>query len=159
MRLLDRARVLATERLLGVEVERHVAQLLLDVAHDLALGRRRQRVAAFRHQLHEELGQVAPGQVQTENRVRQRVALVDGHRVTHTVARIEHDARRAPTRVQRQHRLDGHVEGGHVEGLEADLRHLLAVRFRVQRGLRHQHRVLLGGHTQLVVERVMPDPS
>ena len=44
-----------------------------------------------------------------------------------------------------------------VEGLEHDLRHALAVGFGVQRGLRQQHRVLLGGHAQLVVEGVVPD--
>ena len=44
-----------------------------------------------------------------------------------------------------------------VEGLEHDLRHALAVGFGVQRGLRQQHRVLLRGHAQLVVEGVVPD--
>ena len=44
-----------------------------------------------------------------------------------------------------------------VEGLEHDLRHALAVGLRVQRGLRQQHRVLLRGDAQLVVEGVVPD--
>ena len=45
----------------------------------------------------------------------------------------------------------------HIKRLEHDLRHALAVGFGVQRGLRQQHRVLLGGHAQLVVEGVVPD--
>ena len=44
-----------------------------------------------------------------------------------------------------------------IEGLEHDLRHALAVGLGVQRGLRQQHRVLLRGHSQLVVEGVVPD--
>ena len=39
----------------------------------------------------------------------------------------------------------------------AYLGHLLTVGLGVQRGLCQQHGVLLGGHTQLIVEGVMPD--
>ena len=59
---------------------------------------------------------------------------------------------------------DIHKKGGspkslasRIEGFEHDLRHALAVGFGVQRGFRQQHRVLLWGHTQLVVEGVVPD--
>merc|ERR1712164_66131 len=73
------------------------------------------------------------------------------------VAAVHHDARRAAARVERQHELDRHVHRRHVERLEHDLRHALAVRLRVERRLRQQHRVLLRRHTELVVERVVPD--
>jgi len=89
--------------------------------------------------------------------VGERVALVDRDRVRHTVTRVEHNARRAARRVQRQHGLDGHVHGRRVERLEHDLRHLLAVGLGVERRLGQQHGVLLGRHAQLVVERVVPD--
>ncbi|BAT18306.1 Os12g0640950, partial [Oryza sativa Japonica Group] len=52
--------------------------------------------------------------------------------------------------------LDGDVHGGGVEGLEHDLGHLLAVGLGVEGGLRQQHRVLLGGNAELVVEGVVP---
>ena len=89
-----------------LEVERHVAQLLLDVTHDLTLGRRHEAVAALRQDLHQVVGQVTAGQIETQDGVRQRVALVDRYRVRHTVAGVEHDAGRTTAGVQRQHGLD-----------------------------------------------------
>ena len=59
--------------------------------------------------------------------------------------------------VQRQHRLDGHVHGRRVERLEHDLRHLLPVGLGVERRLGEQDGMFLGGDSQLVVERVVPD--
>ncbi len=50
--------------------QRAVAQLLFDVTHDFALGRRGERVAALRQDLHEVVGEVAAGQIQTEDGVR-----------------------------------------------------------------------------------------
>ncbi|KFW79236.1 hypothetical protein N305_07939, partial [Manacus vitellinus] len=101
--------------------------------------------------------------------VGQSVALVDGHGVGHTVPRVHYNACGAARGVEGQHGLNGHVHGRGVEGLKHDLeggedeggrraggaqylRHLLSVGLGVQ-----QPRVLLGGHTQLVVEGVVPD--
>ena len=140
-----------------LEVQGHVAQLLLDVAHDLALGRGGERVAALGQDLHQVVGQVAAGEVQTEDGVGQSVTLVDGHGVGDTVTGVEHDTGGSAGRVQREHGLDGYVHGGGVEGLEHDLRHLLPVGLGVEGGLGQQNGVLLGGHSQLVVEGVVPD--
>lgn len=133
--------------------------------------------------------------------MRQRVPLVDGHRVRNAVPGVEHDSRGAARGVQREHGLDGDVpilffcffrnrgsekevsasffpspfspppplsffpsldlfqnsHRGHVEGLEHDLRHLLAVGLGVERRLGQQDRVLLGRDAELVVEGVVPD--
>ena len=59
--------------------------------------------------------------------------------------------------VQGQHSLDGHIHGWDVEGLKHDLGHLLSVGLGVEWGLCEQGGVLLGCHTQLIVEGVMPD--
>ena len=48
-------------------------------------------VAALRQDLHQVVGEVPSGQVQTHDGVGQRVALVDGHIVGHTVARVQHN--------------------------------------------------------------------
>merc|ERR1719228_3241283 len=53
--------------------------------------------------------------------------------------------------------LDGDVHGGHVEGLEHDLGHLLTVGLGVEGRLSQQDGLLLRGNTQLVVEGVVPD--
>ncbi|KFR15258.1 hypothetical protein N306_02281, partial [Opisthocomus hoazin] len=99
--------------------------------------------------------------------VGQGVALIDGHGVGDTVPGVHNNAGGAAGGVQRQHGLDGHVHGRGVEGLKHDLRsvaggrgylrHLLAVGLGVEGGLGQQDGVLLGGHTQLVVEGVVPD--
>mmetsp|Transcript_18235 Transcript_18235/g.38606 ORF Transcript_18235/g.38606 Transcript_18235/m.38606 type:complete len:244 (-) Transcript_18235:525-1256(-) len=85
---------------LGVKVEGDVGELLLDVAHDLALGGGGEGVAALGEQLDHPVGQVAPRQVEAQDGVRQRVALVDGHRVRDAVARVHDDAGGAARRVE-----------------------------------------------------------
>uniref|UniRef100_A0A1I8HJH4 CCHC-type domain-containing protein n=1 Tax=Macrostomum lignano TaxID=282301 RepID=A0A1I8HJH4_9PLAT len=140
-----------------LEVQGDVAQLLLDVADDLALGGGGEAVAALSQDLHQVVGEVAAGQVQTQDGVRQGVALVDRHGVGDAIAGVQHDAGGAAAGVQGQHSLDGDVHGRRVEGLEHDLGHLLAVGLRVQRSLGQQHGVLLRGHAELVVEGVVPD--
>ena len=74
-----------------------------------------------------------------------------------TVTRVHDDTRGTARSVQRKHGLDGDVHGRHVEGLEHDLGHLLAVGLGVERGLGEEDGVLLGGDAQLVVEGVVPD--
>mmetsp|Transcript_51721 Transcript_51721/g.112907 ORF Transcript_51721/g.112907 Transcript_51721/m.112907 type:complete len:390 (-) Transcript_51721:68-1237(-) len=142
---------------LRIEVQGDVGELLLHVAHNLALRRRGEGVAALREDLHEVLREVPARKVKTEDGVRQRVALVDRHGVGDAIARVHDDARGAARGIQGENRLDRDVHGRHVEGLEHDLRHALTVRLRVQGGLRQEHRVLLRRHTQLVVEGVVPD--
>ncbi|KFO52969.1 hypothetical protein N302_09298, partial [Corvus brachyrhynchos] len=85
------------------------------------------------------------------------VTLVDGHGVGDTVPGVHYNPCGTAGGVEGQHGLDGHVHGRGVEGGTRYLRHLLSVGLRVQGGLCEQHRVLLGGHTQLVVEGVVPD--
>ena len=140
-----------------LEVQGDVAQLLLDVTDDLALGSGGEGVAALSEDLHEVVGQVTSSQVQTEDGVGEGITLVDGHGVGDTVTRVEHDTSGTTRGVQREHGLDGNVHSWGVEGLEHDLGHLLPVGLGVEWGLGQQHWVLLGGHTQLVVEGVVPD--
>ena len=60
-------------------VDGHVGQLLLDVAHNLTLRAGGEGVAALSEDLHQVVRQVAPGQVQAGDGVRQRITLIDGH--------------------------------------------------------------------------------
>jgi len=140
-----------------LEVEGDVAELLLDVTHDLTLGRGGERIAALGEDLHEVVREVATGQVETQDGVGQGVTLVDRDGVRDAVAGVEHDTGGTTGSVEGQDGLDGHVHGGRVEGFEHDLRHLLPVGLGVERRLREQDGVLFGGHAQFVVEGVMPD--
>jgi len=140
-----------------LEVEGDVAELLLDVADDLALGGGDHGVASLGHDLHEVVGQVASGQVETQDGVRKGVTLVDGDGVRDAVAGVEDDTGGTSGGVEGQDGLDGDVHGRSVEGLEHDLRHLLPVGFGVERGFRQQDGMLLGRNSQFVVEGMMPD--
>merc|ERR1719231_1707694 len=82
-------------------------RLLLDVAHDLTLSGGRERVAALSEELDHPVGQVAAGKVEAQDRVRQRIALVDGHGVRDAVAGVHHDTGGTARGVQREHGLDG----------------------------------------------------
>ena len=137
--------------------QRNVGQLLLDVAHNLALRRGDKAVTALRQQLDHPVGHVAPSHVDTQHGVGEGVTLVDRDGVGHTVTGVQHNPGGPPRGVQGEDSLDPDVHGRAVEGLEHDLRHLLAVRLRVHRGLCEEDRVVLRGNTQLVEEGVVPD--
>ena len=139
------------------EVEGDIAELLLDVTDDLTLGGGGERVATLGEDLHEVIGQITSGQVETEDGVGEGVSLVDGNGVGDTITRVENDTGGTSRGVQGEHSLDGDVHGGGVEGLEHDLCHLFSVGLGVKGSLSQQYGVLLRGNTKLVVEGVMPD--
>lgn len=156
--------------LLGVRLGRHILLLLLprvdgnvggglfDLAHNLLLGARVEDVARLAQQRLQVLGDVAAGHVDALDGVADGEALVHRHGVADAVAGVKHDACRAAARVQRQHGLDGHVDGGHVEGLEEYLRGHVAVAARVEWRLGQQHGVLLAQHLEALLVDVAPDP-
>jgi hypothetical protein len=92
-----------------LKVQSNVAQLLLDVAHNFALGSGGERVSALGEDLHEVVSQIASGQIETHDGVGQSVSFVDGHSVGHTVTRVQHDSGGTTRGVQRQHGLNGDV--------------------------------------------------
>merc|ERR1719213_69196 len=53
--------------------------------------------------------------------------------------------------------LDGNIHGGHVEGLEHDLGHLLTVSLGVEGSLCEEDGLFLRGNTEFIVEGVVPD--
>lgn len=78
-------------------------------------------VAAFSQNLHQIIGEIATGQVQSEDGVGQGVAFVDGHRVGDAVAAVQNDTGGTTGGVQREYRLNGHVHRRCVERFEHDL--------------------------------------
>merc|ERR1719228_2921285 len=107
--------------------------------------------------LHEVVGQLTASQVQTDDGVGESVTLVDGDTMGDTVTSVHDDTSGTTGGVQGEHSLDGHVHGGHVEGLEHDLGHLLPVCLGVEGSLSQEDGLLLRGNTQLIVEGVVPD--
>jgi hypothetical protein len=140
-----------------LEVKGNVAELLLDVTDDFALGSGGEGVSALSEDLHEVVGQVTTSHVDAGDGVGKSETLVDGDNVGDTVTGVENDTSGTTGGVQGQDSLDGDVESGSVEGLEDNLSHLLTVGLGVDGSLGEQDGVLLGGNTQLVVEGVVPN--
>ena len=97
------------------EVESDVAELLLDVTDDFALGRGGEGVASLRKDLHEVIGEISAGQVETQDGVREGVTLVDGDGVRDPIADVEDETGGAARGVQGKHGLDAHVAVGWEE--------------------------------------------
>ena len=85
------------------------------------------------------------------------MSFVNGDNMGDTVAKIHYDSSGTARRIEGQHSLHGDVHGRCVERLEHDLGDLLPVDRGVEGGLSEEIWVLLWGHTQLVVEGVVPD--
>merc|ERR1712186_300946 len=129
----------------------NVAQLLLDVTDNLPLGGGCEGVAPLGEDLHKVVGELTASQVKTDNGMGESVTMGD------TVTGVHDDTSGTSRSVQGEHSLDGDVHGGHVEGLEHDLGHLLPVGLGVEGSLSKEDGLLLGGNTELVVEGVVPD--
>ena len=140
-----------------IKVQSYTAQLLLDVLRDPSLGSGGEAVAALRQDFHEIFRQVTTSQIQPHDGVGQGITLVNGHSVGYTVTRVQDNTSSTTRGVQGQHGLDSYIHSWAIKGLEHDLRHLLTVGLGVEGGLCEQDRVLLGGHTQLIVKGVVPD--
>ena len=140
-----------------LEVEGDIAELLLDVTDNLTLGSGGEGVTPLGEDLHQVVGQLTASQVQTEDGVGESITLIDGDGVGDTIAGVHDDAGGTAGGIQGQDGLDGDVHGGHVEGLEHDLGHLLPVGLGVEGCLSEEDGVLLWGNTEFVLEGVMPD--
>merc|ERR1719346_943868 len=107
--------------------------------------------------LHEVVGKLTASQVQTEDGMGESVTLIDGDGVGDTITRV-HDNTSGTTRgIEGEDSLDGNIHGGHVEGLEHDLGHLLTVSLWVKGSFSQEDGLLLGGNTEFIVEGVVPD--
>merc|ERR1712102_234566 len=140
-----------------LEVKGNIAELLLDVTNDLTLSGGGERVASLGEDLHQVVGELTSSKVQTDDGVGESITLVDGDTVGDTVTGAHDDTGGTSGGVQGEDSLDGDVHGGHVEGLEHDLGHLLTVGLGVEGSLSQEDGLLLGGNTELVVEGVVPD--
>lgn len=63
------SRALLSSREFLLEIESNIAELLLDIPNDFALGTRGERVSALHQELSKVVGQVATREVKTENRM------------------------------------------------------------------------------------------
>merc|ERR1712061_762293 len=140
-----------------LKVKGNIAELLLDVTDNLALSSGGEGVATLSQDLHEVVGELTSSKVKTDNGMGEGITFIDRDTMGDTISRVHDDTSGTARGVQGEDSLDGDVHGGHVEGLEHDLGHLLAVSLGVKGSLGQEDGLLLGGNTELVVESVVPD--
>merc|ERR1712025_251146 len=140
-----------------LEVKGDIAELLLDVTDNLSLSSGGERVAPLGEDLHEVVGELTASQVQTEDGMGESITFIDGDGVRNTITRVHDDTGGTTRGIEGEDSLDSDIHGGHVEGLEHDLSHLLTVSLGVEGSLSQEDGLLLGGNTEFIVEGVMPD--
>ena len=140
-----------------LKVQGHVAQLLLNVTNNFTLSGGSERVATLCQDLHQVVSQVTTGKVQTKDGMGKGITLIDGNSVGDTISRVKHNTSGTTRCIQGQHGLDCDVHGWSVEGLKHDLGHLFTVGLWVEGSLGQEDWVLLWGHSELIVEGVVPD--
>jgi len=140
-----------------LEVEGDVAELLLDVSHDLSLGGGDEAVTSLGEDLHEVVSQVSTGKIESHDGVWESVTLVDWHVVANSITGVKHDTGGSAGGVEGEDGLDGDVHGWEVEGLEHDLGHLFSVSFWVQWSFGEKGWAFFWSNSELVVVGVVPD--
>merc|ERR1712113_1142570 len=140
-----------------LEVEGDIAELFLDVTDNLALSGGGERVTTLSEDLHEVVGELTASQVQTEDGVGESITLIDGDVVGDTITRVHDHTGGTTGGIEGEDGLDGNIHGGHVEGLEHDLSHLLTVSLGVEGSLSEEDGLFLRGNTEFIVEGVVPD--
>merc|ERR1719483_211990 len=140
-----------------LEVKGNIAQFLLDVTDNLTLSGGGERITTLGEDLHEVVGQLTSSQVQTEDGMGESITLIDGDVVGDTISGVHDHTGGTTGGIKGEDSLDSNIHGGHVEGLEHDLSHLLTVSLGVEGSLSEEDGLFLWGNTELIVEGVMPD--
>merc|ERR1712102_73672 len=140
-----------------LEVKGDIAELFLDVTDNLALSGGGERVTTLSEDLHEVVGELTSSKFKTDDGMGKSITFIDGDTVGDTVTGVHDDTGGTSRGIEGEDSLDGDIHGGHVEGLEHDLGHLLTVGLGVEGSLSEEDGLLLGGNAELVVEGVVPD--
>merc|ERR1719435_526203 len=139
------------------KVKSNIAELLLDVTDNFTLSSGGERVATLSEDLHQVVGQLTASKVKTDNGMGKSITFIDWDSVGDTISRVHDNTSGTARGIEGEDSLDGNIHGGHVEGLEHDLGHLLTVSLGVEGSLSQEGGGLLGGNTELIVEGVVPD--
>merc|ERR1712117_932764 len=134
-----------------------IAELLLDVTDNLTLSSGGEGVATFSEDLHQVVGELTASKVKTNNGMGEGITFIDGDTVGDTISRVHDNTSGTARGTGGEDSLDGDIHGGHVEGLEHDLGHLLTASLGVEGSLSEEDGLLLRGNTELVIEGVVPD--
>merc|ERR1719320_2323028 len=140
-----------------LEVKGNIAELLLDVTDNLTLSSGGEGVATLSEDLHQVVGELTSSKIKTDNRMGKGITFIDGDTMGDTISRVHDNTSGTARGIEGENSLDGNIHGGHVEGLEHDLGHLLTVSLGVEGSLSEEDGLFLRGNTELIVEGVVPD--
>merc|ERR1712094_33357 len=115
-----------------LEVKGNIAELLLDVTDNLTLSSSGERVATLSEDLHQVVCELTSSKIKTDNSMGKGITFIDGDTVGYTISRVHDNTGGTARGIEGENSLDGDVHGGHVEGLEHDLGHLLTVSLGVE---------------------------
>merc|ERR1712243_153517 len=110
----------------------NIAELLLDVTDNLALSGGGERVATLSEDLHEVVGELTSSKIKTDNGMGEGITFIDGDTVGDAISGVRDNTSGTARGIEGEDSLDGDIHGGHVEGLEHDLGHLLTVSLGVE---------------------------
>merc|ERR1719154_108869 len=139
------------------KVKGNIAKLLLDVTDDLTLSSGGERVATLSEDLHQVVGEFTTSKIKTDNGMGKGITFIDWDTVGDTISRVHDDTSGTSGSIEGKDSLDSNIHGGHVEGLEHDLGHLLTVSLGVEGSLSQEDGLFLWGNTEFIVEGVVPD--
>ena len=104
------------------KVKGDIAQLLLDVTHNLTFSCGGERVASLCEDLHQVVSEISTSQVETQDGVGKCIPLIDGYSMRNTITTVHYNTSGTTRGVQGQHCLDGDIHGRGVESLKHDLK-------------------------------------
>merc|ERR1719481_2341125 len=104
-----------------LKVQGNIAELLLDVTDNLALGSGGEGVATLSEDLHQVVGELTASKVKTNNGMGESITFIDRDTVGNTISRVHDNTSGTARGVKGEDSLDGNIHGGHVEGLKHDL--------------------------------------
>ena len=114
------------------------------------------RQALALHHREQIVGDFLAAHGRADNCLLQHVTLMDRRHACGAATRIQDYRSGAPARERGQHGVFRDKHCRHLVLFKHDLKHLLATRIRVERGLGKQHGMLLRLNTQTIFERVVP---
>merc|ERR1719495_2448008 len=139
------------------KVKSDIAKLFFDVTDNLTFSSGGERITTFSEDLHEVVGELTSSKIKTDDGMGKSITFIDRDSMGNTITRVHDNTSGTSRGIEGEDSLDGNIHGGHVEGLEHNLSHLLTVSLWVEGCLSQKDGLFLRGNTEFIVEGVVPD--
>uniref|UniRef100_A0A2P2MEY9 Actin-like n=1 Tax=Rhizophora mucronata TaxID=61149 RepID=A0A2P2MEY9_RHIMU len=89
--------------------------------------------------------------------MREGIPFINGNCMADTISRVQNNASCTATSIKGENGLDGNIHSWGVESLKHNLGHFLTIGLGVEGSFCEENWMLFRGHTELIVEGVMPN--